>query len=628
MLFFVGVLVAVPTLKSQTVSVHITKGDQSALIAPQTNISFTITPVTDPTVTVDENTTYQTIDGLGFMLTQGSAQSLLELRESKLNALLNELFNPITGNNISMIRISIGASDLSNSVYFYNSVPGDTSMNSFSLDGPDTTYLFPLIQRILAINPDIKILATPWSAPEWMKTNNSSIGGNLLPQYYQAYATYFLRYLEEMNLRNIPIWGITPQNEPENPFNNPSMSMDAAEQLDFINNYLGPTLASSPFTPKIIAFDHNCDNTEYPITVLNNSSFVDGAGFHLYAGDISAMTTVKEATSKNVYFTEQFTGIDGEFNGDLGWHMENVVIGSLRNWSKTVLEWNLASFPDSQPRTNGGCTECLAAITIDRGRESRNVSYYIISQLSRFLDPGAVRIASNNGGIDNVILRNPDGKKVMLAYNKFGESKNMTVSWSGKSFSYNIPARTAATFTWDGDFIPQVPLSPMNLAALPDEYQILLSWDEAIEATSYDLQRATSENGPFTTIQSGAGSTSYLDTGLTNGTTYFYRVRGVNSQGSSPYSAVVSEIPRVITMDAFSRIEAEDFESAVGIQLENTADVGGGQNVGFTDTDDYLFFKNVDFDTGPLVLPQGLPQMLHLQEGFWNLDSIVQRVHS
>ena len=245
-----------------------------------------------------------------------------------------------------------------------------------------------------------------------MKTNNDSRGGRLQPRYYAAYARYFVRYLEEMNKEGIAIWGITPQNEPENPFNQPSMEMDANEQLDFINNHLGPAVAASPFSPKIIAFDHNCDNTDYPTTVLNNSSFAEGAAFHLYAGNISAMSTVHDQTGKSVYFTEQFTSTGGDFDGDLGWHMENVVIGSLRNWSKTVIEWNLATNSDFGPRTEGGCTECLGAITVNSSSSiSRNVSYYIVSQLSKFVEPGAVRLASGGGGILNAVVRNPDGGK-------------------------------------------------------------------------------------------------------------------------------------------------------------------------------------------------------------------------
>ena len=447
-----GLLISFGTM-AQTVSVTLTKGDQSALLQSQPSTSFTNGTATNATITIDESSTRQAIDGFGFALTQGSAQAISELNASEQNSLLNELFSS-TANNLSIIRISIGASDLSNSVYFYNDTPGDVEMNNFSLAGPDTEFLLPIIKKILAINPQVKVLATPWSAPPWMKTNNDSRAGRLQTQYYAAYARYFVRYLEEMNNEGISIWGITPQNEPENGNNQPSMLMNADEQLDFINNHLGPAIAASPFTPKIIAYDHNADNLQFPIKVLNGSDFVDGAAFHLYDNppNIGGLSEVREQTGKNIYFTEQFTSTEGEFDGDLGWHMENVVIGSLRNWSKTVIEWNLATNADFGPRTDGGCTECLGAVTVnDPSSFSRNVSYYIISQLSKFVTPGAVRLESTGGGILNVALRNPDGEKVLLVYNRNSSDQNVSVNWGDRSFSSNVPGRSAVTFTWEGD---------------------------------------------------------------------------------------------------------------------------------------------------------------------------------
>ncbi|WP_431244300.1 hypothetical protein ACQ9BO_08095 [Flavobacterium sp. P21] len=195
---------------------------------------------------------------------------------------MNDLYNPTTGLNASVIRISIATSDLSSSSYSYNETSGDTNMNNFSLNGPDLTYLIPIIKKIQLINPNIKILATPWTAPRWMKTNGSWVGGSLQTQYYAAYAKYFVKYIQAMQAQGISIWAITPQNEPENPNNEPSMLMNSTEQKNFINQQLGPQLVIAGYGGvKIIAFDHNCDNTAYPIDVLNNSSYVDGAAVSL-----------------------------------------------------------------------------------------------------------------------------------------------------------------------------------------------------------------------------------------------------------------------------------------------------------------------------------------------------------
>ena len=299
------------SVTGQEVSVHLTKGDQTVLLEEQTPTSFNNGEIPNATINVEEQDTFQTIDGFGFMMTQGSAQVLNDLNPNLQNSILQETFNPNNGGSeLSVMRISIGASDLSNSVYFYNNTPGDINMNNFSLNGPDSEDLIPIIKKVLAINPNIKILATPWSAPTWMKTNrdtaaNPAIGGRLDPQFYEAYARYFVRYLQEMEAEGIPIWGITPQNEPENPFNEPSMEMNSNEQLDFINNHLGPQIEAAGFNPRIIAFDHNCDNPGYPINVLNNSTYAEGAAFHLYdpGANIEAMSEVRNATGKNVYFT-------------------------------------------------------------------------------------------------------------------------------------------------------------------------------------------------------------------------------------------------------------------------------------------------------------------------------------
>lgn len=397
--------------------------------------------------------------------------------------------------------------------------------------------------------------------------------------------------------------GITPQNEPENPFNEPSMLMSAGEQIDFINNHLGPQIEAAGFSPKIIAFDHNCDNPQYPIDVLNNSSYAEGAAFHLYdpGANIEAMSQVRNATGKNVYFTEQFTSSEGEFNGDFGFHMENVVIGSLRNWSKTVIEWNYAADPDSNPRTPGGCTECLGAITVNNANSlTRNVSYYIISQLSKFVQPGAVRLASNDPDDDtltNVALRNEDGEKVLVVYNINSADQEVSINWNGRSFTYDLPGRAAATFTWEGDFTPQPPAIPTNVVAATDDMEVALSWNDANRATSYSVRWATNPNGPYTTIANGLTNTIFTDTNVTNGTTYYYVIRAINEVGTTD-SAQVAAVPNIIIIDAFSQIEGEDFNQGQDVQLEDTQDVGGGQNVGFIDSNDFLLFENVDFGNG------------------------------
>ena len=437
---------------AQTVTPWLTTGDQSALLEMQESSSLVPYAGGGTAVVVDSATTYQSVDGFGFCLTQGSAEVIHGLDPETKAGLLDDLFGP-TGLGISMLRIGLGATDLSNSVYTYNESPGDVDMLNFSLEGPDLEHLIPLIQDILSINPALKLMASPWTAPTWMKTNNAWIGGSLDPQYYAAYSHYFLRYLQEMGNHGVDIWAITPQNEPGNPWNQPSMLMSAPEQIAFINGHLGPELASSDFETKIIAYDHNCDNTDYPISVLNASPYVDGAAFHMYAGSISALTTVKESTGKNVYFTEQYTDVNGDFNGDMGWHMENVLIGSLNNWSKCVLEWNLATDSSFGPHTPFGCSACLGALTIQSATQyDTNVSYYIVGHASKFIKPGAVRVDVTTSSPQLFVtgFKNPDNTLAILAYNHWGgvdDAVDIQLVIGAQKIDFTIPPRSAVTFS-------------------------------------------------------------------------------------------------------------------------------------------------------------------------------------
>ena len=434
----------------------LTSGDQTHKLSAISDAPWQPTSSGEPdsnlTINIDAAQQFQSMEGLGFALTQGSAMALLQLPKIERQALLEELFSTELGLGISMLRITVGASDLSTSLYSYNSVANDTAMQHFSLDGPDNNSTFVILAEILAINPTIKLLASPWSAPPWMKTNNNWVGGRLKPVYYTAYARYLVRYFDEMKKLGFNFWGLTPQNEPLHAGNEPSMAMSADEQLDFINNHLGPALEQSSHAIKILAYDHNCDHPEYPIAVANGSRYVAGPAFHLYGGDISALTHVKNATRKDVYFTEQWTGANGDFDGDLGWHMEHVVIGATRNWARTVLEWNLASTPPNLAR---GCLDCQGAISIDEANQTitRHVSYYIIGQLSRFLPEGSTRIASSddNGGIFNVAFSTPSGERVLLIYNSTDSQQNISVrseQIADAHLPITVAPRSALTLKW------------------------------------------------------------------------------------------------------------------------------------------------------------------------------------
>ena len=256
-----------------------------------------------------------------------------------------------------------------------------------------------------------------------------------------------------MAAQGITIHSVTLQNEPENPGNNPSMLMTAVEQTNFIKNNLGPAFQTAGINTKIICFDHNCDNPNYPITVLNDAAakaFVDGSAFHLYAGDISALSTVKTAhPDKNLYFTEQWTASTGSFDGDLKWHIKNVIIGSMRNWSRVALEWNLANDANFSLHTPGGCTACKGAITITNSSFMKNVSYYIIMQVARFVPPGSKRISSVlQSNLANVAFLTPSGKKVLLVVNEGASGTAFNIMYKDKRAVCYLQANAVATYIW------------------------------------------------------------------------------------------------------------------------------------------------------------------------------------
>lgn len=436
----------------------LTKGDQTVKLQKQSTVlAFGTTYNIYPNIEVDESQTFQTIDGFGYTLTGGSAEVINQLSADKKQELLQELFGSNeTSIGISYLRISIGASDLNSAPFSYDDMAtGQTDLNlaSFSLT-PDMTNLIPVLKSILAINPNIKIVAVPWSPPTWMKDNNNFVGGSLQTQYYAVYGQYFVKYLQAMKLQGITIDAIMPQNEPLNPGNNPSMVMTATQQANFIKNNLGPALQTAGINVKIIIYDHNCDRIDYPISVLSDTGaypFIDGSAFHLYGGDISALSTVHNTfPNKNVYFTEQWTSSDGSFAGDLKWHVKNVVIGSMRNWSKNTLEWNLANNASFGPHTSGGCDKCKGAITISSSDSfTRNVSYYIIAHASKFVPVGSVRIASNlSGNLSTVAFKTPSGKMVLIVENDGNATELFNIKYNGKWVKTALESGSVGTYIW------------------------------------------------------------------------------------------------------------------------------------------------------------------------------------
>ena len=446
--FFIILSCTKETNNSDEAILYLTSLDKKSLLEKQEINAHSIdTSLIDKVIKVTDSVQYQIMDGFGYTLTGGSAMLIHKMSKSARSGLLNELFSK-EGLGVSYLRLSIGASDLDSAPFSYNDLPKgktDVDLEKFSL-AQDTVHLLPVLKEILSINPQIKFLGSPWSPPVWMKDNQDTRGGSLLPEYYQVYANYLIKYIQAMMAEGIEIDAITIQNEPLHPGNNPSLLMKAPQQADLIKNHLGPAFKNEGIDTKIIIYDHNADRPDYPINILNDpdaAKFIDGSAFHLYGGEIEALSEVHQAhPDKHLYFTEQWVGAPGDFSKELTWHIENLIIGAPRNWSKTVLEWNLAADQNQNPHTDrGGCDRCLGAVTINGDKVTREPAYYIIGQASKFVPPGSVRIASTLvEEIPNVSYKTPDGQIVTILQNTSEKEKEILI----KSDQANIHLKLAA----------------------------------------------------------------------------------------------------------------------------------------------------------------------------------------
>ncbi len=440
------------------VAFWLTTGNKQALLQRQSvKLDFAALQNNYPTIEVDGDIEYQQIDGFGYTLTGGSADLIHAMPLAEQDQLLHELFaRDADAIGVNYLRISVGASDLSASLFTYNELPAgqtDIELEQFSIE-KERESLIPVLKKILGINPDIKIMGSPWTAPTWMKDNQSFRGGSLKQEYYGVYARYLVKYVQAMAEEGIQVDALTVQNEPLHPGNNPSMYMEADEQAAFIKTALGPAFQDAGLATKIVIYDHNADKPEYPLAILADAQanqYVDGTAFHLYAGQIAALSQVHEAyPNKHLYFTEQWVGGPSNFAEDLIWHVGNLIIGATRNWSRNVLEWNLAADPNYRPHTDeGGCTNCLGALTISGGSVTRNVAYYIIGHASKFGPDGSKRVASSlTADLPNVAFKTPDGKSVLIVLNTSNESKFFNIEHEGRRVAPRLDAGAVGTFVW------------------------------------------------------------------------------------------------------------------------------------------------------------------------------------
>lgn len=421
-------------------------------------------PVAEPaTITIEPEKHYQQMVGFGAALTDASAWLIhRKLSDSRRQALLRELFGRADeGLGLSFMRLTIGASDFSLRHYSLDDMPkgeSDPTFAHFSI-APSGDDAVSVTLAAMAINPQLRVMASPWSAPAWMKTTDSLIGGTLRSDMYPAFAEYLVRYIETLASYGVPIYALTVQNEPGfAPADYPGMTFPAQARARFVGDFLGPAMAKRAPATRILDWDHNWNRPDEPLTMLSNIAarhYVSGIAWHCYEGLVEAQIPVHAAfPDQEVYMTECSGGSWAPLKHDaLLWMTRNLLIGATRGWAKGVLLWNIALDPAGDPHT-GGCATCRGLVTIDStsGEITRTVDYTVLAHASRFVRPGAWRVESNVGtsSLSNVAFRNlDDGSLVLIASNSAKLPQRISVRCGGRRFAYTMPVRSVATFTWD-----------------------------------------------------------------------------------------------------------------------------------------------------------------------------------
>ncbi|CAM3598210.1 glycoside hydrolase family 30 protein [Marinicrinis lubricantis] len=415
------------------------------------------------TVIIDDSRTFQEIDGFGASFTDSAAYLIHQILEPEQRAvLMRKLFDPAQGIGLSVLRNPMGASDYARDFYSYDDLPNgetDLELKRFSI-AHDEEDVIPLLKEAIQLNPEIKLMASPWSPPGWMKTSGSMIGGELIRQYYSVYAEYFARYIQAYAAHGLSIYAVTPQNEAlYSPGHYPGMIMGPEAQSDFIRNDLKPCFVKHGIETKILCYDHNWDRPDYPRTVLEQANAeVDGVAWHWYGGNPSAQTEIVEAyPDKEVHFTE---GSGGEWIPPFEPAFSNVMrtgIEILRNYSRSFVLWNMALDENNGPTVPGfGTSTCRGIVTIDqRTKEIEyTLDYYALAHFSKCIRPGALRLASSSyeDSIRSAAFRNKDDSRAAVLFNDSDEAHNVTLKLNEEDMvSFRMEAKSAVTVLLEGD---------------------------------------------------------------------------------------------------------------------------------------------------------------------------------
>lgn len=448
------------TLHAQKVTVYQTTPDLKQALTREHPLSFARSPAAQNIITVDDSQRFQTMDGFGAAMTDSSAWLLeKQLTASQRDKVMRSLFDPRHGIGVSFVRVPLGASDLSLNHYSYDEMPKgerDPGLTHFSI-AHDRAYILPALRQALKLNPGISVMVTPWSPPGWMKTKDSMIGGQLKPEDSSYFADYLAKSVSAYEQAGIPVKYLSLQNEPLYETKDyPGTLMLADQERDLIAKFVGPALKKVSPQTSILAYDHNWDHPEYPETILADpeaAQYVAGSAFHCYGGDVSAQSPVHDKfPDKGLWMTECSGGTWQK--GNVLAITEKLIIESTRNWAKSTVLWGFV-LDDKNGPNSGGCATCRGFVTVNRSAEPHTVTYtpdyYAIGQASKFVHPGAVRIASNDlaaSGIETSAFQNLDGSIVLLVLNNADTTADFEVNWRGKSFRSSLSAGSVSTYVW------------------------------------------------------------------------------------------------------------------------------------------------------------------------------------
>ncbi|MDE6057190.1 MAG: glucosylceramidase [Muribaculaceae bacterium] len=450
----------------------ITTTDNRSKDLTESFINFSTTDNMSPsTIRLKASEEFQTIDGFGAAITGSTAYNLLKMQPADRAAFLKQTFSHTEGYGMSYIRICIGCSDFSLSEYTCCDKEG---IENFALTDEETKYVIPVLKEILTYNPELKIMASPWTAPKWMKVNNltdlkpydSWTGGQLNPKYYQDYATYFALWIKAFNKEGIDIYAMTPQNEPLNRGNSASMFMGWQEQRDFVKTALGPKFKAEGIDTKIYVFDHNynydnlADQQGYPTKIYADeeaSKYIAGAAYHNYGGNLNELNAIHKANpDKELVFSESTAGDwnnGANLQARLIDDMEQITLGTVNRWCRGAIIWNLMLDSKRGPNRPGGCTTGFGAVDINDDFKTirRNSFYYIMAQMSAGVKPGAKRIGTEGftkNGLTFSAFRNPDNSYALVLSNKNSEDVRATVDDGSHHFPVTVPAKGIVTLSW------------------------------------------------------------------------------------------------------------------------------------------------------------------------------------